>query len=162
MKITQFDQHLFKQVQQIYGEGIATGIATFETTVPDWESWDSAHLKIGRIAAMDGDKMLGWASLAGVTNRCVYQGVAEVSVYVAADSRGNGIGKMLLHKLIEISEENKIWTLQAGIFRENTASQLLHKKCGFREIGYREKIGQLNGVWKDNVLLERRSKLVGN
>ena len=162
MEIVQFDKSLFDQVQRIYGEGIATGIATFETSIPDWDSWDSAHLNIGRLATMNGDKMLGWASLSGVTNRCVHQGVAEISIYVAAESRGKGVGKLLLQKLIDVSEENKIWTLQAGIFRENTASQILHKKCGFREIGYREKIGQLNGVWKDNVLMERRSIVVGN
>ena len=162
MEIVQFDKSLFDQVQRIYGEGIATGIATFETSIPDWDSWDSAHLNIGRLATMNGDNMLGWASLSGVTNRCVHQGVAEISIYVAAESRGKGVGKLLLQKLIDVSEENKIWTLQAGIFRENTASQILHKKCGFREIGYREKIGQLNGVWKDNVLMERRSIVVGN
>ena len=162
MEIVQFDKSLFDQVQRIYGEGIATGIATFETSIPDWDSWDNAHLNIGRLAAIDGDHMLGWASLSGVTNRCVYQGVAEISIYVAEESRGKGVGKLLLQELIKVSEENKIWTLQAGIFRENTTSQTLHKKCGFREIGYREKIGQLNGVWKDNVLMERRSRVVGN
>ncbi len=162
MDIIQFDQSTFSHVQRIYGEGIATGIATFETQIPDWSSWDNSHMKIGRIAVTnDADHMLGWASLSAVSNRCVYGGVAEVSVYVGADSRAKGVGKMLLHELIKISEANNIWTLQAGIFKENIASLKLHKTCGFREIGYREKVGQLNGVWKDNVLLERRSKVVG-
>jgi phosphinothricin acetyltransferase len=161
MEIIEFDELSFPQVQRIYGEGLATGIATFETQIPSWESWDCSHMKIGRIAVMEDEHMLGWASLSAVSNRCVYGGVAEVSVYVGADSRGKGIGKRLLQHLIETSEANNIWTLQAGIFKENTASQVLHKTCGFREIGYREKIGQLKGVWKDNVLLERRSKVVG-
>jgi len=123
--------------------------------------WDQSHLNIGRIAAKEEDHMLGWASLSAVSSRCVYGGVAEVSVYVGEDSRGRGIGKLLLNQLISISEANNIWTLQAGIFRENVGSQILHEKCGFRVIGHREKVAQLNGIWKDNLLLERRSKVVG-
>ncbi len=161
MEIIYFDQSHFPQVQKIYGEGLATGTATFETKIPTWTSWDQSHMKIGRLAFMDKENMLGWAALSPVSNRCVYGGVAEVSVYVAESARGNGIGKKLLNALIETSEANHIWTLQAGIFSENEGSRILHEKCGFRVIGYREKIGQLHGVWKDNLLLERRSKTVG-
>jgi len=145
------------QVRSIYLEGIATGDATFETDAPDWETWDCNHLKFGRLAARDGDSVVGWAALSPVSNRCVYGGVAEVSVYVAAAARGQGIGRLLLMSLIDEAERNGIWTLQAGIFPENVASIALHKSCGFREVGLRERLGKLNGVWRDVVLLERRS-----
>ena len=161
MKIIHFDHSHFKQVQEIYGQGLETGMATFETSIPDWESWDQSHLQIGRVAVMESDTMLGWASLSPVSNRCVYGGVAEVSVYVSENARGKGIGKILLKEMIKVSEANGIWTLQAGIFRENIASQKIHEACGFRIIGYRERIGQLHGKWKDNLILERRSKKVG-
>ncbi len=161
MEIITFEKSHFPQVQKIYGEGLATGVATFETQIPSYKAWDKSHMNIGRIAAIDGEQMLGWASLSAVSDRCVYGGVAEVSVYVAKSARGNGIGKKLLNALIDISEANNIWTLQAGIFKENESSRILHEKCGFRVIGYREKIGKLHGVWKDNLLLERRSKKVG-
>ncbi|NNE25862.1 MAG: N-acetyltransferase [Saprospiraceae bacterium] len=161
MEVVVFDKSLFDQVQKIYKQGLDTGIATFEVTVPEWESWDRSHLDIGRIAVVEHNSMLGWAALSPVSNRCVYGGVAEVSVYVSASARGKSVGTILLNKLIQISEQHNIWTLQAGIFRENIASLQLHKKCGFRVIGYREKIGQRNGVWKDNIILERRSKVVG-
>ena len=151
----------YNAVAEIYESGIKTGIATFETTVPDWKSWSSSHLNFGRIAIQENDKILGWASLSGVSNRCVYGGVAEVSVYVAESVRGKGIGKILLQELIKISEENNIWTLQAGIMKSNQPSIQLHLNCGFRMIGYREKIGKLNDVWLDNVVLERRSKIIG-
>lgn len=161
MKIIAFNEANFSDVQRIYGEGLATGMASFETQIPDWNSWDKSHLDIGRIAAIDNGEMLGWASLSPVSSRCVYGGVAEVSVYVAKNARAKGVGSFVLNELISISEAHNIWTLQAGIFAENEASRFLHEKCGFRVIGYREKIGQLNGVWKDNLLLERRSQLVG-
>lgn len=161
MKIIHFNKDDFQEVQNIYRDGLATGLATFETEVPDWNSWDNAHLDFGRIAVIENEKMLGWASLSGVSSRCVYGGVAEVSVYVAEDSRGKGVGKILLNELIAESESNNIWTLQAGIFPENIGSKILHEKCGFRLVGYREKIGKLNGVWKDNLILERRSTVVG-
>jgi phosphinothricin acetyltransferase len=145
------------QVRSIYLEGIATGTATFETDAPDWETWNGNHLSVGRLVARDGDSVIGWAALSAVSRRRVYSGVAEVSVYVAASARGRGIGKLLLVSLVKEAEENGLWTLQAGIFPENQASIDLHKACGFREVGRRERIGKLNGVWRDVVLMERRS-----
>lgn len=161
MNLINISEENYPEVARIYGEGLLTGTATFETTIPNWEKWDAGHLSFGRILAVEEDNHLGWASLSPVSSRCVYGGVAEVSVYVSDSARGKGVGEFLLKKLIEISEENNIWTLQSGIFRDNLASHKLHAKCGFREIGYKERVGQLNGVWKDNVLLERRSKIVG-
>ncbi len=161
MKLIEISEENYPEVARIYGEGLLTGTATFETTIPNWEKWDAGHLSFGRILAVEKDRYLGWASLSSVSSRCVYGGVAEVSVYVSDSARGKGVGEFLLKKLIEISEENNIWTLQSGIFRENIASHKLHLKCGFREVGYKEKVGQLHGMWKDNVLLERRSKVVG-
>jgi len=161
MEIQPIAEHNYAEVARIYQEGIDTGVATFETTVPAWQDWSVAHLENGRIVAIDGGKIVGWAALSPVSSRCVYGGVAEVSVYVDAASRGKGVGKYLLNKLIEISEANNIWTLQSGIFRANAGSIALHEKCGFRIIGYRERIGKLGDVWKDNVLLERRSTVVG-
>jgi phosphinothricin acetyltransferase len=161
MKLIEISEENYPEVARIYGEGLQTGTATFETTIPSWEKWDAGHHSFGRILAVEKDHYLGWASLSPVSSRCVYGGVAEVSVYVSDSARGKGVGEFLLKKLIEISEENNIWTLQSGIFRDNIASHKLHIKCGFREVGYKEKVGQLHGVWKDNVLLERRSKVVG-
>jgi L-amino acid N-acyltransferase YncA len=149
------------RVREIYLEGIATGNATFELTAPAWEEWDAGHLKRTRLVARDGDGVVGWAALSPVSGRCVYGGVAEVSVYVASDGRGKGIGRSLLDALIYASEQNGIWTLQAGIFPENEASIRLHLNCGFREVGRRARIGKMNGVWRDTVLLERRSTVVG-
>lgn len=148
-------------VKQIYEEGIATGNATFQNTVPSWEEWDAAHLPHSRLIALYNESVVGWAALTPVSGRCVYAGVGEVSVYVSASARGMGIGKGLLQKLIAESEANGIWTLQAGIFPENSASLQIHHHCGFRTIGIREKIGKMNGRWRDTVLLERRSNLVG-
>ncbi len=161
MKVIDISEENFPEVARIYGDGLKTGTATFETTVPSWEKWDNGHLSFGRILAVEDNNYLGWAALSPVSSRCVYGGVAEVSVYISESARGKGVGEFLLKKLIEISETNNIWTLQSGIFRDNLASHKLHIKCGFREIGYKEKVGQLRGVWKDNVLLERRSKIVG-
>lgn len=148
-------------VRSIYLEGIATGFATFETNAPAWEQWDAAHLRRARLVARVGDGIIGWAALSPVSNRCVYGGVAEVSVYVGEGGRGRGVGRALLCALIEASERNEIWTLQAGIFPENAASVGLHLRCGFREVGRRERIGKLNGAWRDILLLERRSPNVG-
>ena len=155
--------HHWPAVREIYREGIATGNATFETELPDWEKWHSSHRNDCRLVAAEAgfDSILGWAALSPVSARRVYAGVAEVSVYVAAKARGRGIGKSLLEKLIEESEENGLWTLQAGIFPENTPSLALHKSCGFREVGLRRKIGKLGDVWRDVLALERRSGNVG-
>lgn len=144
-------------VSAIYEEGILTGNATFQETVPSWEEWDESHLKGLRFVARVNGKVLGWTALSPISSRCVYKGVAEVSVYISKDARGMGIGSRLLERLIEQSEEKGYWTLQSGIFPENEASLQLHKKYGFVVVGKREKIGKLNGVWRDVLLLERRS-----
>lgn len=148
-------------VREIYREGIATGNATFESELPDWEKWDSNHRQDCRLIARKEEQVLGWAALSPVSGRRVYSGVAEVSVYVAAAARGTGVGKSLLQALIAESELHGIWTLQAGIFRENAASVALHKSCGFREVGVRQRIGKLGGTWRDVLLLERRSATIG-
>jgi L-amino acid N-acyltransferase YncA len=148
-------------VREIYREGIATGNATFEAELPDWEKWNSAHRQDSRLIARKGEQILGWAALSPVSVRRVYVGVAEVSVYVAAAARGSGIGKALLHALIEESERHNIWTLQAGIFPENAASIALHKSCGFRKVGTRRRIARLGSTWRDVLLMERRSQLTG-
>ncbi len=151
----------WEQVREIYAEGIASGIATFETQPPTWEAWDGGHLAECRLVACDGPVVRGWAALSPVSSRCVYSGVAEVSVYVGGASSGRGVGSLLMRELIACSEAAGYWTLQSGVFPENTASLRLHAKHGFRQVGRRERIGQLNGVWKDIVFLERRSTTVG-
>ncbi len=148
-------------VRAIYEEGIATGLATFETAAPEWETWDVAHLRECRLVASPEGRVLGWAALSPVSGRCVYAGVAEVSVYVAAAARGRGVGRALLDALVVASEARGLWTLEAGIFSENHASLTLHARSGFRVVGRRERIGQLHGVWRDTLLLERRSSVVG-
>src|SRR5215475_633513 len=148
-------------VETIYRQGIATGNATFETESPGWEKWNANHHTHSRLVARTEKGVVAWAGLARVSARQVYAGVAEVSIYVAANARGKGIGKALLEALIENSERNEIWTLQAGIFPENVSSIALHKSCGFREVGLREKIANLAGKWRDVVLLERRSSIAG-
>ena len=149
------------QVARIYREGLDTGIATFETTVPSWEDWDRSHLEICRFVAMSGGELSGWAALSKVSSRCVYGGVAEVSLYVGSRFRGQGVGRALLESLIVESENEGYWTLQSGIFPGNRASIALHEKVGFRKIGIRERIGKRDGQWKDNLLMERRSQRVG-
>ena len=151
----------WEQVRSIYLEGIASRNATFETAAPTWEKWDASHLQFGRLVARAADVVLGWSALSPVSDRCCYAGVAEASLYVSASHRGQGIGKALLQATIERAESNGIWTLQAGIFRENRASLALITKCGFREVGRRERLGKLDGVWRDVLLLERRSSVVG-
>jgi len=151
----------WEQVRAIYLEGIATGHATFETGAPSFEQWDQAHLPFARLVARQGDALAGWAALSPVSQRCVYGGVAEISVYVSDLHRGLGVGRKLLEALINESEQNGIWTLQAGIFPENVGSLALHQRCGFREVGRRERIGKMNGAWRDAILLERRSMTVG-
>ena len=161
VKIKKMEPTHWPQVKEIYENGIATGHATFETTPPDWEKWDQDHLKFARQVALINNKVMGWAALSAVSGRCVYGGVAEVSLYVSENSRGLGIGKKLMEHLITHSEKNGIWTLQAGIFPENTASVRLHERAGFRIIGKREKIGKLNNHWRDSLFLEKRSTVVG-
>ena len=150
----------WEQVRAIYLEGIATGNATFETAAPSWEVWDAAHFNFARLVARHDDAIVGWAALSPVSQRCVYGGVAEVSVYVSQAQRHSGVGRRLLEALVSESERNGIWTLQAGMFPENAGSLGLHRRCGFREVGRRERIGKLNGVWRDTILLERRSPVV--
>jgi len=148
-------------VSRIYRQGIDTGDATFETAVPEWPEWDSAHLLHSRIVARDGEQAGGWAALSPVSRRAVYSGVAEVSIYIAEEHRGQGLGRLLLAALVKESEAHGIWTLQAGIFVENRASCVLHEKAGFRQVGRRERIGQRDGRRRDTVLMERRSEVVG-
>lgn len=151
----------WEQVSQIYAQGIATGFATFEQDIPSFQSWDQAHIDQCRLVAEEAGKILGWVALSPVSSRCVYGGVGEVSVYIASESRGKGVGKLLLQRLIEESEKAGFWTLQSGIFPENKASIHLHEKVGFRYIGKRERVGKINGSWKDNLLFEKRSNIVG-
>lgn len=148
-------------VRTIYLEGIASGNATFETSAPEWREWDAKHLISCRLVARLDREILGWAALSPVSSRCVYKGVAELSVYVAARARGQKIGSKLLAALAEASEREGIWTLQAGIFPENVSSLAIHKRAGFRVVGTRERLGLLDGRWRDVVLLERRSDFVG-
>ena len=148
-------------VRAIYVEGIRTGNATFEKSAPDWQAWDAGHLESCRLVARVGSEILGWAALSAVSGRCVYAGVAEVSVYVADRARGRGIGLSLLDALVTGSEREGIWTLQAGIFPENVPSIELHNRAGFRIVGTREKLGSMDGRWRDVILMERRSTLVG-
>jgi len=151
----------WEAVKKIYLEGIETGKATFETQAPSWEAWDKSHFQSLRFLVESNGIVQGWVALSPVSSRCVYGGVGEVSIYIGKEFRGQHLGLALLQHLIKESEKEGIWTLQAGIFATNLASQKLHEKAGFRVIGYREKIGKLNGVWMDNLLLERRSKVVG-
>ena len=156
--IDQMTPNDWDQVRSIYLEGIRTGNATFETDAPSWEKWDEGHLPFARLVMRDEEEVLGWAALSPVSKCAVYRGVVEVTVYVAESARGKGIGRALLEALIAESEKNAIWTLQASIFPENTASVELHLKCGFREVGRRERIAMLNGVWRDTLLFERRRR----
>ena len=152
----------WEAVRSIYVEGMATRNATFETAAPHWEKWDASHLRFARLVARSGATVLGWAALSAVSDRCCYAGVAELSVYVAAAHAGQGIGTALVRGAVEESEKNGVWTLQAGIFPENRASLALVRKCGFREVGRRERLGKLDGVWRDVLMLERRSQVAGN
>ena len=147
-------------VRAIYEDGIRSGDATFETEAPSWEEWDAAHPEL-RIAAERDSAVVGFAALSPASPRSCYRGVGEVSVYVAGDVRGSGVGRALLDQLVERSEQAGYWTLTAGVFPENEASLRLHQACGFREVGVRERLGESDGVWRDVVLLERRSTLVG-
>ena len=152
----------WESVKDIYLQGIATGNATFQKDAPSWEEWDKAHLDFGRIVSVNEiNEVTGWCALSPVSSRCVYAGVAEVSVYVGEVFRGQRIGWQLLQHLVVVSEQNGIWTLQASIFPENKASLHVHQQNGFRIVGRRERIGQLKGIWRDTLWLERRSSIVG-
>jgi len=149
------------EVARIYAEGIATGNATFETEVPSWERWDDAHLAEHRFVALDEGEIVGWVAVGRVSDRCVYGGVVEHSVYVAERARGRGVGRMLLEQLVESTEAAGIWTIQTGIFPENEASVALHERVGFEIVGRRKRLGKLHGTWRDVLLMERRSEIVG-
>ncbi len=149
-------------VRAIYEAGMATGQATFTTEAPSWPEWDAGHLANCRLVALAPEgAVLGWAALSPVSGRRVYAGVAEVSIYIAAEARGQGVGRQLLAALVAGSEHHELWMLQASIFPENAASLALHAGQGFRTVGRRERIGQLRGQWHDTLLLERRSAVVG-
>jgi L-amino acid N-acyltransferase YncA len=148
-------------VRSIFEAGIATGQATFEVEAPSWEAWDGAHLREPRLVAEEGDAVVGWAALSAVSGRCVYRGVVESSIYVALEARGRGVGRALLTRLVEDTERAGIWTIEAGIFPENQESVNLHLRCGFRIVGVRERLGRMNAEWRDVLLLERRSEVVG-
>jgi L-amino acid N-acyltransferase YncA len=151
----------WEQVREIYLQGIRSGLATFEVSAPSWEQWDRAHLPFCRLVARSEGNVVGWAALSAVSARKAYSGVAEFSFYVAEDQRGKGVGLALEMALIRESEAHGIWTLQGVVFAENTRSLAALKKAGFREVGRRERIARLNGSWRDTILLERRSSIVG-
>lgn len=161
VEILPLTENHWPSVREIYLAGIAAGNATFETGAPAWEEWNAKHLGFARLVAIVDGEVRGWAALSAVSIRKVYCGVAENSVYVAPNAQGLGLGKLLLKKLISESETNGIWTLQNSIFPENVASIRLHRSCGFREVGYRERVAQLNGVWRNTIIMERRSRVVG-
>ncbi|GAA3930124.1 N-acetyltransferase family protein [Hymenobacter algoricola] len=162
MTFLPFSETHWPAARAIYEEGIATGTATFTTEAPEWDEWHRSHLRHSRLVATDAAGLvLGWAALSPVSGRCVYGGVAEVSVYVGAAARGRGVGRELLRELIDTSEQNGMWTLQASVFPGNEVSLRLHRAQGFRIVGHRERIGQLRGRWQDTLLLERRSLIVG-
>lgn len=161
IKLQPMNKNDWEEVSKIYQEGLDTGNASFETIVPNWSEWNKGHLKDCRIIAEIDNKIIGWSALSPVSSRCVYGGVTEVSVYVSSNFQGHKIGTKLLERLIVESENRGIWTLQAGIFAENKGSVLIHERLGFRKIGYREKIGKMNEIWRDTILLERRSKIIG-
>lgn len=148
----------WEQVAEIYKQGVDTNIATFSNTIPKYEDFDKSHLPHCRYVATIKDKVVGWVATSFISSRCVYAGVVEVSIYIHNNYQGKGVGRKLLNHLIEQSEKSGIWTLQSGILQENEASLNLHKKCGFREVGYREKIGKDKyGTWRSTILMERRS-----
>ena len=161
LRIEEMHAGHWEEVRGVYFEGLATGHATFETEPPDHARWDASHLPCCRLIALEGVRVAGWAALSPVSAREVYAGVAEVSVYVGERFRGRGVGRALLEALVRESEAAGLWTLQASVFPENVASVALHRACGFREVGRRERVGRLGGRWRDTLLLERRSKVVG-
>lgn len=153
----------WNSVADIYMEGIKTKMATFQAEIPRYEDWDKGHLNIGRfVATNSNNRIIGWIALSPTSSRCVYKGVAEVSIYISESCRRNNAGYELMNRVIEETEKENIWTLQSGIFSINEPSIKLHEKCGFRVVGIREKIGcDVDGIWHDTILMERRSKIVG-
>jgi L-amino acid N-acyltransferase YncA len=158
MEIRAMEPSDWPAVRTIYEQGIATKQATFESTPPSWEEWDAGHLVDLRLVAEDDDRVVGWAALSPVSRRACYAGVAEGSVYVAEEARSRGVGTALLTRLVAEADEAGFWTLQTSIFPENVASIALHRRCGFRVVGTRERIAQLDGAWRDTVLMERRAR----
>lgn len=162
LSIRKMTEQDWPDVADIYRQGIATGKATFQSEIPEYKDWNASHLPVCRFVAEADGKTAGWTALSGVSSRCVYRGVAEVSIYIAEDFRGNGVGQKLLQYLITESEKAGIWTLQSGIMEDNLASICLHEKCGFRKVGCRERIGRdCSGRWRSTVFMERRSNTVG-
>ena len=161
IEVAAMDFDHWPSVREIYAQGIASGNATFETEAPDWREWDQSHLPTGRFVALLDGVVVGWAALSPVSDRCAYSGVAEVSVYVGVEARGRGVGARLMGVLVSASEALGIWTLQAGVFPENDASVRVHTRVGFRLVGRRERLGEMQGAWRDVLLLERRSTEVG-
>ena len=161
VSIVPLEPRHWDRIRDIYLEGLATGEASFETRAPDWTEWDRAHLSRPRLAAVRAGHLVGWIALSPVSPRHCYRGVAEVSVYVAGEARGQGVGRLLLQEAIRVSETVGVWTLQAVIYPTNLQSIRLHEGCGFRVVGRRERIAQREGVWRDTLLLERRSTVVG-
>lgn len=159
--IIKMEKEHWPEVEAIYLDGIKTKHATFETASPGWDKWNKSHLDICRFVLKQDNNIIGWAALSPYSKRFVYRGVAEVSIYLAHTATGNGFGTFLLDQLIADSETNGVWTLQAGIFPENIASIIIHKKLGFREVGVRKKLGQMDGIWRNVALLERRSTKTG-
>jgi phosphinothricin acetyltransferase len=159
LSVEQMRAEHWPAVERIYAQGLATGNASFETETPSWERFQAGHLPGHLLVALDADSVLGWAVLSPVSDRCAYQGVAEDSVYVAGPARGRGVGRALLTQLTWRAESAGIWTVQAGMFPENTASIALHHSCGFRTVGVRERLGQREGIWRDVLLLERRGSI---
>jgi L-amino acid N-acyltransferase YncA len=160
MSIGSLEAAHWPEVARIYEEGIASGNATFETLVPEWETWDASHLAEHRFVAVRDGVVVGFAAASGVSDRCVYGGVVENSVYVTEAARGSGVGRLLLERLIASTEASGIWTIQSGIFPENEASLALHERVGFRVVGRRSRLGMLHGTWRDVLLVERRSDVV--
>ncbi len=161
MFIRSVEESDYPSIATIYKQGIDTGLATFEKSVPSWDKWNASHHDFARLLAIQDSKITGWAALAPASGRCAYEGVAELSIYVHELARGKGIGTLLMDRLILESEENNIWTLHSNVFGTNELSIKLHLNCGFRIVGTKERIAQLDGVWHDNVLLERRSNKIG-
>jgi L-amino acid N-acyltransferase YncA len=159
-RVRELRQEDWPEVARIFAQGIATRNATFETELPGWEDWDGAHLREHRLVAEADGEVVGWIALAPVSTRCCYAGVAEISAYVAEKARGHGVGTALLEHVIASTERAGIWTLETGVFPENEPSLALLKRFGFREVGVRERIGQLDGVWRDVVFLGRRSEVI--